>query len=206
MFYILTIIIASAIIGAVNYIVNFAAFDFNAWNIVLCVSVSVVGAIAIDSVFATIVRWILPKKWFSVDKKRWAANRKECVFYEKIGIKKWKDKVIDLGAVTGFRKNKIAKPTSNEYIGRYIIEANYGVLVHIACIIFGYLACLIFPSKWYAVGLFVGFVNMVLNGLALMTLRYNLPKLHTLYRINAKRELYRTKNVVSEENADKISA
>ena len=206
MFYILTIIIASIIIGAVNYIVNFAAFDYNAWNIIFCVVISVIGAIAIDSLFATIVRWLLPKKWFSVDKKRWAAKRSECLFYEKIGIKKWKDKVIDLGAVTGFRKNKIAEPTSNVFVARYIVEANYGVLVHIACIIFGYLACLIFPYKWYSVGLFVGFVNMVLNGLALMTLRYNLPKLHTLYRINARREICRTRQVVAEENIEEISA
>ena len=37
-------------------------------------------------------------------------------------------------------------------------------------------------------GLPVGFVNMILNGLSLMVLRYNLPKLQTLYRINATRE------------------
>lgn len=187
MVYSLSIIIAAVVIGAVNYFFNFAAFNFNAWNIVLCVSVSIVAAIAIDSVFATLVRWVCPKKWFSVEKAHWAAKKKECRFYEKIGIKKWKDKVIELGFLTGFRKNKIADPNNNAYVERYIVEANYGIGVHIACIFAGYLVCLVYPAHWYSVGLPVGFVSMILNALSLMILRYNLPKLHTLYRINAKR-------------------
>ena len=195
MVYLIAIVIASTVIGAINYFFNFAAFNFNAWNIVLCVFVSVVGAIAIDSVFATLVRWACPKKWFSVEKKFWAAKKKECRFYEKIGIKKWKDKVIELGAFTGFRKNKIAEPNNNEYVGRYIVEANYGIGVHIACLFSGYLVCLIYPAYRCWVGLPVGFVSTVLNALPLMILRYNLPKLHTLYRINAKREKRREENV-----------
>lgn len=185
--YVGIILIASVIIGLINGVFILPAYDGNVWNIVLCVSVSVVGAIAIDSVFATIIRWILPKKWFSIDKKRFAASKRECRFYEKIGIKKWKDKVIELGCFTGFRKNKIADPSNNLYIARYISEANYGIAVHIACVFCGYLVCFIFPAHWYSVGLPVGCVNMVLNALPLMILRYNLPKLHTLYKLNSRR-------------------
>ena len=187
MIYVSVILTASVIIGVMNGLFAFSAYDGNVWNIFLCVAVSVVGAIFIDSVFATIIRWILPKKWFSIDKKRFAAGNKERRFYEKIGIKKWKDKVIELGCFTGFRKNKIADPANNLYIERYILEANYGIVVHIACVFCGYLVCFIFPAHWYSVGLPVGFVNMVLNTLPLMILRYNLPKLHALYRLNARR-------------------
>ena len=187
MIYVLIIVIASAIIGGINGIFNFSEFNESAWNIVFCVSVSVVAAIVIDSIFATIIRWLLPKKLFSVDKTLFSASKKERRFYEKLGIKKWKDKVIELGVFTGFRKNKIAEPANNEYVARYIIEANYGVVVHIACVFCGYAVCFVFPAHAVSVGLPVGFVNMVLNVLPLMILRYNLPKLHTLYRINAKR-------------------
>lgn len=187
MVYVSVILTASVIIGVINGLFALPSYDGNVWNIVLCVAVSVVGAILIDSVFATIIRWILPKKWFSIDKKGFAAGNKERRFYERIGIKKWKDKVIELGAFTGFRKNKIADPANNEYIARYILEANYGIVVHIACIFCGYLVCFVFPAHWYSVGLPVGFVNMALNALPLMILRYNLPKLYTLYRLNARR-------------------
>lgn len=187
MIYFSSIILAAVLIGAMNYFFNFAAFNFNAWNVVLCVSVSIVAAIAIDGIFATLVRWCLPKKWFSVERERWAAGKRECRFYEKIGIKKWKDKVVELGFFTGFRKNKIADPNNNEYVARFIVEANYGIGVHIAGMIFGYLVCLVYPAHWYSVGIPVGFVSMILNGLSFMILRYNLPKLRTLYRINLKR-------------------
>lgn len=200
MIYFSSIILAAVIVGAVNYFFNFAAFDFNAWNIVLCVVVSLVAVIAIDGLFATLVRWICPKKWFAVDKEGFAANKKECLFYEKLGIKKWKDKVVELGFFTGFRKNKIADPNNNEYVARYIIEANYGIGVHVACMIFGFLVCLVFPAHWYSIGLPVGFVNMIVNSLSFMILRYNLPKLRTLYRINAKRAARREKTAQAEEN------
>lgn len=170
-----------------NYLFLAPAFDNNAWHIVFCVSVSVVAAILIDGLFAAVVRWLLPSKWFAADKECWAAGRKERRLYDRLGIKGWKDKVIELGAFTGFRKNKIADPTNNEYVERYILEANYGVLCHIFGLFVGYLIIFIFPEHWYSVGLPVGFVNMVLNSLPLMILRYNLPKLHTLRRINAKR-------------------
>ena len=188
MVYLTVILIASAITIFANGLFLLETFDGNVCNIVFCVAASVVLAIVIDSAFATVIRWILPKKWFSENKSGFAAGIKERRFYEKIGIKKWKDKVIELGAFTGFRKNKIADPTNNAYIARYITEANYGIVVHIACVFCGYLVCLAFPAHFYSVGVPVGAVNMVLNALPLMILRYNLPKLHTLYRINLKRE------------------
>lgn len=200
MIYFSSIILAAVIVGAVNYFFNFAAFNFNAWNIVLCVVVSLVAVIAIDGLFATLVRWICPKKWFAVEKEGFAASKKECRFYEKLGIKKWKDKVVELGFFTGFRKNKIADPNNNEYVARYIIEANYGIGVHVAGMIFGFLVCLVFPAHWYSIGLPVGIVNMIVNSLSFMILRYNLPKLRTLYRINAKRAARREKTVQAEEN------
>ncbi len=179
---------ASVFIGAMNCLFALPTFDGDVWRVVFSVAMSVIAAILIDGIFATIVRWILPKKWFSLDKKRFAAGRRERRFYERLGIKKWKDKVIELGCFTGFRKNRIAEPANNEYIGRYIIEANYGIVVHIACMFCGYLVCLLFPAHWYSVGVPVGFVNMMLNLFPLMILRYNLPKLHSLYRFNLKRE------------------
>ncbi len=188
MFYLIIILSASFVIGAVNYIFVAPVYDITLLQVAFYVSVSVIAAIVIDGLFATVVRWFLPEKGFSVDRKCWAGGRKECRFYEKIGIKRWKEKVIELGCFTGFRKNKIAEPNNNEYVARYITEANFGVGCHIADVLCGYLVCLVFPEYWFSVGLPVGFVNMILNGLSLMVLRYNLPKLQTLYRINATRE------------------
>ena len=153
----------------------------------LAVTLTTIGAIVVDGIFATIVRWLLPKKWFTIDKKGFIAGKKECSFYEKIGIKKWKDLIIELGFFTNFRKNKIAEPNNNEYIERYITEANYGIIVHICCMIFGFLVILLYPSLYLFVGIPVSVVNLVLNFMPVACLRYNLTKLHKIYRINEKR-------------------
>ncbi len=160
------------------------------WHyITLLVLLSVIIEIVIDIIFATIMRWIIPSKYASVDRKKfYPASKKEQIFYEKIGIKKWKDKVLELGAVTGFRKNKLGDTKDNKYVERFIIEANYGILVHLACMIFGFLIIFICPWGFrLSVGLPVAIVNLVLNFMSNSILRYNLPKLHTLYKFNLRK-------------------
>ena len=68
------------------------------------------------------------------------------------------------------------------------MEANYGVVVHITGVIFGFLVILILPKFWYCVGLPVAVINLFYNYLSLMILRYNLPKLHVLYKYNQKKD------------------
>lgn len=176
------------IIMLVNYFVSAPIFGFEVWYIVVAVTVATVLVIVIDAIFATLVRWCLPKKYFSIENKIFCAKKKESVFYEKIGVKKWKDLVLELGALTNFRKNKIAEPNNNEYIARYILEANYGVVVHLCDMIFGFLLLVLYPPYWLCFGLPVAFVNLVLNFMPFATLRYNLPKLHVVYKFNQRRE------------------
>ena len=72
-----------AAIAGVN--VAFAAPDkgFDACSIVIAVVLSVVAVVIIDGIFATVARWLLPQKWFTADKTRFAASKKKCRFYEK---------------------------------------------------------------------------------------------------------------------------
>lgn len=187
--YITTILISMALICVVDYFAFMSVYDLTLGYIILAVVISTVSIIIIDLIFALIVRRFLPYKWFSEDKKWYLATRRESRFYEKLGIKNWKDKVIELGALSGFRKNKISEPSNPIYIKRYIVEANFGIVVHIADIIFGFLVILIYPLQyWYFIGLPVALVNVVLNLLPMFILRYNLPKLHKLYALTKKRQ------------------
>lgn len=192
------IFICMAVIAVLNYFFAAPVYGFDIGFIILAVVISVVAVVVVDLIFAGIVRWLLPRKWFSHEKKRFSAGKRECRFYEKIGIKKWKDKIPELGKLTNFRKNKITDPTNNEYIARYIMEANFGIGVHLSGIITGFSIILIYPAYWMCFGLPVAIVNVVYNCLSLFILRYNLPKLHTLYRLNERREK-RAAIVASEE-------
>ncbi|MBQ7339553.1 MAG: hypothetical protein IJW43_01725 [Clostridia bacterium] len=189
MFYLITILICMAIISLLNVFLFPIARAYQYYEIIFWVTVTTLSAIAIDGLGATIGRKLLPERWFTADKKGFCAGKKESKFYEKIGIKWWKDKVIELGAFTNFRKNKIANPNDIEYIKRYILEANFGVICHVLGVILGLATIFCCPMNlWLTVGLPVTIVNTVLSGLPILILRYNLPKLHTLYKYNLKRQ------------------
>ncbi len=189
MFYIFTILFCMAIIVLCNATILPSALGFSIIELVLWTTVCTISVIIIDGIFATIVRRLLPLKWFSAEKKGFVAGKRERRFYEKIGIKKWKEKVIELGVFTSFRKNKIAEPNNVEYIRRYIIEANFGIVCHVAGIIFGVGAVFCCPKTlWFSVGVPVVAVNVVLSALPTFILRYNLTKLHVLYKYNMKRQ------------------
>ena len=126
-------------------------------------------------------------KLFDKNKKIFCVSKKEQQFYEKLGIKKWKDKVVELGALNHFRKNKIAERTNNEYLEKFLIESNKGIIVHIFCMIMGFLVIFVYPLKyWLNFGLPVAIVNFVLNLLPLLILRYNIPKLKTMIKFNER--------------------
>ncbi len=137
--------------------------------------------IALDGIEAFLIRK-LPERWFSADKTLFRISEKERKTYQSLGIKKWKDKVPELGGFTGFHKNKLQSTTDGKYLGRFITEAQYGVVIHEANSIFGFLTAFIpvcsAPSVWIPVYA----VNFVLNALPAMILRYNLPVLRRLYK------------------------
>ena len=98
--------------------------SFSWWIIVLIAISSILGMIALNGVAAIICSKLIPNKYFAGDKKFYIPSTKECKFYEKIGIKKWKDLNIDLGQLNGFKKDKIEN--KQEYIERFILENKKG--------------------------------------------------------------------------------
>ena len=188
MLYLITIIFSMIVISLVDYFCIVRLNELNFLQIFLAVTIATVAQIIIDLIIAFFVRRGMPKKWFNIDKKQFCAKKFEQKFYEKIGIKRWKDKVLELGALSGFRKNKVNEPKNNEYVERFILESNYGIMVHVACILFGVSVIFIYPlNVAICFGIPVTIVNVVLNLLPIFVLRYNLPKLHVLYKYNLKR-------------------
>jgi glycosyl-4,4'-diaponeurosporenoate acyltransferase len=142
------------------------------------------AVVAIDAFVATLSR-LLPKKWLPEDGKAFVVNAKEKSFYEKLKIRKWKDKIPELGHFTGFRKNKLNDGKNPEYIKRFLLESRYGAVVHFCSCIFGFCILLPFsflPAYWWAIALPVAIVNAFLNLPSLFILRYNSYKLTILYK------------------------
>jgi len=154
--------------------------------------------VAINGVFAWLVH-SLPKKWFLPEHKFFKVHRSERKFYEKIGIKKWKDKVWELGALGGFRKNKINDPTNPDYFTLFLIESNKGIMVHIAGVFVGFLCILLYPAYVLTIGLPASIVGVFLNVLPIFVLRYNIPKLEVA-RERAKRNQQIKQSKIETEN------
>ena len=178
---------AMAIIAAVN--IAFPTLSGGAawWEIVVATLLFTVGVIILDLLVAGLVRWLLPKKWLSRGTPLVKVGKWERTFYQKLGVKKWKDHVPELGQFTSFSKKKVYSPDDNEYVGRYIFEANAGALGHLLGMLFGFLIVVVMPAKFLWISLPVAVVNFFLSAGPMIVLRYNLPKLEVLYKRNEKR-------------------
>ncbi len=141
--------------------------------------------ILVDALVATIAR-LLPKKCANHEYKAYAVSAKERKFYEKLKIRKWKDKVPEIGHFTGFRKNKVAEPKNVEYLERFLLEICYGEIGHFFGLFFGFAILLLYPihSAWLAISIPVAIINALLNIPLLFVLRYNFSKLKNLRKFH----------------------
>lgn len=115
-------------------------------------------------------------KYYTVSK----GNRS---FLIKMGVKRFKDYLPDLGFLVKFPKSKIADPNDPEYIYLYILETCSGERGHLWAALLGYLIIFLFPLKYfYCFGIPVATVNAILAILPVIALRYNRYGLAAVYK------------------------
>ena len=188
--YSLIILISTAIIATLNCLFRPGGEEW--WIYLIMTLVAVIASLLIDGLVAFIGRR-LPSRWMNPNKKIFTTSKLEMKFYELIGVRKWKDKVPELGGFTSFHKNKLSDPWNNEYVERYMLEACYGVIIHLFSPIFAFLIILLdykmYVGKsymWLTIMLPVAIINAILIVLPAFILKYNLPKLKMLWDINQK--------------------
>ena len=187
MFYLITVTVSTLIVTLLNFHFD-KVYTLRAFGTHLLWAVVAVAALfIIDALTATVARR-LPEKWFAPEAKLFSVSQSERKFYRRIKINVWKKYVPEWGCFTGFHKDKVREPDSSAYIGRFLIESNYGVAGHIAGAFLG-LAIMLLPwFRPFAVALPLAAVNWVLGILPTMILRSNTPSLRALYRKNVERE------------------
>jgi len=175
-FYLTVISIAMLVISAVNI-----AFDTAAWyNVIFLVVVCTALQFALDGIIAIVINK-MPDSLFGADNPLYNVTDAEKNFYKKIKVRDWKDKVWDLGGLGGFSKKNLTDPYSAEYIKKFIVECNKGVLTHRLSYPVGFLPMLFIPNACaVTVALPIALVNMFLNILPTLVLRYNTPKLRSV--------------------------
>lgn len=156
------------------------AFNF-AWTTALYILIGF-ASVLLPSLFAAITIRILPKKWFNPDRKIYNVGDKERQFLLKIGIKKWKDKIPEMGQTVNFKKDKLQDANNPEYIQKFLVETCYAESLHISCavlaVIFAFVSLLFMPNIYFwTVSLPVACVYTIYNIPSILIQRYNRPRL-----------------------------
>ena len=186
--YLYVIGIAMAIISAINIIFNTTTW----YNVIIAVVLCTAAQFALDGLIAIIINK-MPDRLFAVNNPLYNVSKFEQELYKKLKVRTWKDKIWELGGLGGFSKKNLANPNSTEYIEKFIIECNKGVLTHRLSYPIGFLPMLFIPNICaLSIAFPVAIVNLFLNILPTLALRYNTPKLHDmLKRMNRNRKAER---------------
>ena len=187
--YLIVIAVSMVITALLNILFNPLYHDQWWLYIIFTVALTVI-AILLDALVAIIIRK-MPEKYFQKDKGIFRTTDKEMKFYNFIKVQKWKDYVPELGSFTGFHKNKVANPFDNEYIGRFILEARYGIAIHFYSVPVSFLIILLDwkmyfgqSNIWLTIALPVAIINAILIVLPAFVLKHNLPRLLRIYNNN----------------------
>ena len=187
MFYLIVVTVGTLLVTLANFVFD-DVHTLRAFGEILLSALGGVGALfLIDALTAFFARR-LPEKWFAPEAALFTVKPKERKIYRKLKINSWKKYIPEWGCFTGFHKDKVREPDSSAYIGRFLIESNYGVAGHIAGATCGFLIMLLPCFRPFAVALPLASVNFVLGILPTMILRSNTPSLRALYRKNLERE------------------
>ena len=169
---------AMLIISVVNMVFHTAVW----YSIILLVALCTATQFALDGLIAWMVNK-LPDRLFGIDNRLYSVSDAEKKLYRKLKVRSWKDKIWELGGLGGFSKKNLVSPNSPEYIEKFIIECNKGVLTHRLSYPVGFLPMLFIPNICaFSIALPVAMVNLFLNILPTLALRYNTSKLQAMLK------------------------
>lgn len=181
--------VAMLVISALNVVFETAAPHYVIIAVIWCTALQ----FALDGLIALTIN-NLPDRWFGVDNPIFHVTKSERELYKKIKVRLWKDKVWELGGLGGFSKKVLIEPDNPSYIEKFIVECNKGVLTHRLSYFVGFLAMLSLTEPCaLTIALPVAVVNLFLNILPTLALRYNTPMLISILKRLKRKEMSDTK-------------
>lgn len=136
---------------------------------------------------AAIFMCVAPQKWWKHTNAFFCEKKWEKNFYNKIGIKKWKEKIPDWSASNGFPKGEM-QGREIAYLERFIYETCYGEMLHFISIFvpFSVLALFEISFWWYIIPILI--TNVLLQIPTIFIQRYNRIRLLSLYNRKLKQQ------------------
>ena len=187
MLYSLTVAVCAGLIIALNLLLGGELTLYAAGKISLITLCGVAAAFVTDAVCAFAVRR-LPERWFLPEARLFSVGKRELEIYRRIRLSRLKRWVPEWGCFTGFHKDKLRSSADTEYLARFLLESNYGVLGHVAGAVCGFALMLIPIFDPFTMALPIAAVNAFLSLLPTAILRSNTPALRRLYRRSLARD------------------
>lgn len=171
-------VIVSIGLATITNINNFAF-----WQILVIFIAALAILILLNAICAIFCSKVLSNKAFDSKNKFYIPSKAEIKFYNKIHIKKWKDKTLEWGKLNGFSKKNVEQPKDPEYIKKFILECNKGYLTHFTSLFIPALLFLCVPKTLIlpmALPMFI--TSFLINYMSVAILRYNTDRLNTLLK------------------------
>lgn len=181
-------IFAMLCVAVANFLGQPAVFDGSFLVALGMVFVIVLYTFGLDLIISLVVV-LLPKRFFHPFSKAYQTYAFEKKWYQSLKIKLWKDKIpIGKGPLlVGFAKNKVEQTNNNEYVLRFLTDSCRAEVMHWISAFMPFLfVAFRYPNFYFSIGIYIAFVNFVLQIMPVMVQRYNRPKLKALYERNKK--------------------
>jgi len=131
-------------------------------------------------VVALLMRVLLPRKVWNSQKRCFKVSKKEIYFYNRIKIKKWKDKVPEMGCTSGFPKTKI-RSLDKKYLWKFLEETCYAEVMHFVVAFLGFTVLFFVNVSDYPYVFPLLIVNFMLHLLPSLIQRFNRFRLLEVY-------------------------
>lgn len=145
--------------------------------------------VALIGLLSNPIAYVLPRSWFRPDRFPFRACRweKDGAVYEKIGVRRWKDKLIDQSRFVSFLMKKTVQPTMTaRQMEKLVAETCVSEAVHVVLSLLGLYCLKLWPGAGGAVftALFVVFGQLPYAVIQ----RYNRPRFVHIARQMHRRE------------------
>ena len=178
--YIKTLIIGYIVIFAVNAVLSLCGVcSFSVWFAAYYPLLIILAYVILNLVAALLCR-VVPEDKINVNAKLFRTFKFERKFYETLGVRKFKDKIPDVGAAFGFSKSEVSSIDA-KYIEKFIKSTIIGEIAHILGLLSCFIVFLIFNDYVLNFSLPCFLLNTYFNILPIFVQRYNRPKLYRIY-------------------------
>ena len=187
MLYFLTILIAMLLVETASITVSLVTGSMTLTYAIFMPIFVNFYVLVVLGIIALLMRMVIPRKAWNAQKKCFKVSKKEIVFFNKVNIKAWKDKVPEMGHTSGFPKTKI-RSLEKDYLWKFLEETCYAEVMHYVVAVLGFTVLFFLKVSDYAFAFPILIVNLILHVLPSLIQRFNRYRLLQVYEIVVKRD------------------